>query len=66
MNVFCFSCLTAGGQALLGRRAPLLNDSGNAISVEGHTDNIPISNERYPSNWELSAQRATQGGHPSA
>lgn len=28
------------------------------VSVEGHTDNIPISTPRYPSNWELSAARA--------
>jgi len=30
----------------------------NYIRVEGHTDNIPINTERYPSNWELSASRA--------
>src|SRR5437763_1919576 len=30
----------------------------NKISVEGHTDNTPISG-RYPSNWELSTARAT-------
>jgi chemotaxis protein MotB len=30
----------------------------NKLSVEGHTDNTPISG-RYPSNWELSTARAT-------
>jgi chemotaxis protein MotB len=29
------------------------------ISVEGHTDDRPIRNSRFPSNWELSAGRAT-------
>ena len=29
------------------------------VSVEGHTDNVPISTERFPSNWELSTRRAT-------
>jgi chemotaxis protein MotB len=28
------------------------------IRVEGHTDNVPIRTEQYPSNWELSATRA--------
>lgn len=30
----------------------------NAISVEGHTDNIPINTFQFPSNWELSGARA--------
>jgi len=29
------------------------------ITIEGHTDNIPTRSERFPSNWELSAARAT-------
>ncbi|MNC28026.1 Outer membrane porin F precursor [compost metagenome] len=30
------------------------------VLVEGHTDNIPISNSEYPSNWDLSVARALQ------
>ncbi len=29
------------------------------ITVEGHTDTLPISNPNFPSNWELSAVRAS-------
>lgn len=31
----------------------------NPIRIEGHTDNLPIRTERFPSNWELSTARAT-------
>lgn len=29
------------------------------MGIQGHTDNIPIETARFPSNWELSAIRAT-------
>jgi len=33
--------------------------AGYTVAVEGHTDNVPISSERFRSNWELSTARAT-------
>ena len=31
-----------------------------SVEIHGHTDDRPIRNARYPSNWELSADRAAQ------
>lgn len=49
------------GQArdIFAEMARLLAEYDNPIQVEGHTDNQPIRNLRYPSNWELSAARAS-------
>jgi chemotaxis protein MotB len=36
-----------------------VSNGAHMIEVEGHTDDLPIHNEKFPSNWELSAARAT-------
>ncbi|WP_042356002.1 OmpA family protein [Bacillus rubiinfantis] len=41
----------------------LLKQLANPISIEGHTDNVPIQNPKYPSNWELSSARAVSVLH---
>lgn len=51
--------LKSGGEALLAELARLLRQQTVTISVEGHTDDVPIHNARFASNWELSTARAT-------
>ncbi len=45
-------------QEMLVEVAGLLDQVGNQIIVEGHTDNVPINTLLFPSNWELSVARA--------
>ena len=48
------------GLALPNRLAPVLaTEPGHTISVEGHTDSLPIHSSEFPSNWELSGARAS-------
>ncbi len=44
---------------LLDEIATNLLEKNVHVRVEGHTDNVPISSARFPSNWELSTARAT-------
>ncbi|SET80397.1 chemotaxis protein MotB [Oceanobacillus limi] len=43
----------------LNKVGTLLTEIPNQIKVEGHTDTVPMSSYRYPSNWELSGARAS-------
>jgi len=52
--------LIPAAQPLLTRVAGLVAGTALLIRIEGHTDNVPIRTERYPSNWELSTARAVQ------
>jgi chemotaxis protein MotB len=44
---------------LLDEIAGQLRNVKNDVRVEGNTDDVPIATSRYPTNWELSAARAT-------
>lgn len=43
---------------LLSVISQMLFSEATEIRVEGHTDDIPIRTQKYPSNWELSVDRA--------
>lgn len=51
--------LSEEGKAVLNALQPALLAHPGAITVEGHTDDRPIATAQYPSNWELSAVRAS-------
>ena len=44
---------------ILDKIAVVLKNETNSIRIEGHTDNLPIKTDKFPSNWELSTARAT-------
>ncbi|MFT7110532.1 MAG: chemotaxis protein MotB [Psychrobacter glaciei] len=64
-----FSLYDSGKAALRPQALPMLDEVSKVIKttshkthlieVEGHTDDVPISTPRFPSNWELSSSRAS-------
>jgi len=48
---------------VLQKIASLIDENSGAVRVSGHTDDVPISNERFRSNWELSTSRAVSVAH---
>lgn len=57
------AALRSGGNKILDQVGKVLAGiKDKDIKIEGHTDNVPIGGElknKYPTNWELSAARAT-------
>jgi len=64
-----FSLYDSGSAAIKAEALPMLEEvtkvikntshKTHLIEIEGHTDDVPIRTERFPSNWELSASRAS-------
>ncbi|MBF0559168.1 MAG: OmpA family protein [Nitrospirae bacterium] len=48
---------------MLDNISKLLMTAQGKVSIEGHTDNVPISSAKYASNWELSTARAASMLH---
>ena len=50
--------MKARSQSAIGSIAALLSQRQYHIRIEGHTDDVPIHNSQFQSNWELSTARA--------
>lgn len=46
-------------QPLIKRIAEIIRSVPYNVAIEGHTDDVPIQTREFPSNWELSAARAS-------
>jgi chemotaxis protein MotB len=54
------SQMKSSSQQIFDRIAGLLLKRDCRLRIEGHTDNSPIHNAQFSSNWELSSARATE------
>lgn len=52
------SDLREDSKVILSKLTSVIEVIDNPVLVEGHTDNRPIKTSKFPSNWELSADRA--------
>ncbi|MFC1748097.1 OmpA family protein [Pseudomonadota bacterium] len=50
---------SAQGVKAIASVAKLLRNNDFIVTVEGHSDNIPMASQRFASNWELSSSRAS-------
>jgi chemotaxis protein MotB len=54
------SSLRPSAMNAVDRLAGVVAPRSEDLRIEGHTDNVPIHNVHFPSNWELSTARATE------
>jgi len=52
------AALKPEAKEILEQVSDAIKEAENTIVVEGYTDNVPIHNEKFESNWELSTARA--------
>ena len=52
--------LRSSSEGAIDRLAAVLKGRTETLRIEGHTDNVPIHNSQFKSNWELSTARATE------
>ncbi|MGD9236757.1 MAG: flagellar motor protein MotB [Desulfobacterales bacterium] len=50
--------ISAQALPLLEKIGAIITQTDYLIRIEGHTDNVPIHTDAFPSNWELSTARA--------
>ena len=48
---------------VLTKISGLIDRNSGQVTISGHTDNVPISNSRFRSNWDLSTSRAVSVAH---
>jgi chemotaxis protein MotB len=53
------SALRPSARDAIDRLAAVLSSRTESLRIEGHTDNIPIHNAHFDSNWELSTARSS-------
>ncbi len=51
--------LTSEALRILDKLTAPLTEAHYKLTIEGHSDNLPIKSTQFPSNWELSSARAS-------
>lgn len=53
--------ISRNANVILQKVASVINDHDQVnVLIEGHTDNVPIHNDTFKDNWDLSVQRASE------